>query len=775
MSLISYMTIAPRNRAISPRMRELGRKMSPEPLKKMPTAFSAELAEQRRRRRERHLMVAATLFLICTTALTVYLSGPTTFVSLASNILVFGLLFLNAILILLLLFLVVRNLVKLLFERKRGIFGAKLRTKFVVAFVGFSVIPAVLLFVVAILYIGKSTELWLSSQIEQSLAMSKDIVDAFCREKGTESLTFARQTGRFLVERDLLSDNGSANLQTSLESKRREFQLDFLAVYSTQLDPLADAFSSGIPWEAKVSMRDTALLNHVLRGEERSGILKFPTGEAIAGCVPLYSGYDPKDMIGVVAAGYLVPQTLGTQMEAVSMTYEEYRQLRSQQRPIQLNYYILLTIVLLLVIFLSSWFGFYLAKQITIPVQALAEKTQEVASGRLDFHLDEISRDEIGVLVESFNRMTQRLRSSQHALEASHRELERATLQADQRRRYMEIVLRNVAAGVISLDEEDRITTVNRAAEEMLGIKAEGVLQRKYMDVIKEEHRPTVQALLEELESAPKESIQRELHLNLDGRSLSLGAHVTVLRDEECNYMGMVVVFDDLTELQKAHRMLAWKEVARRIAHEIKNPLTPIKLSAQRLRRRYLRDPQNHEGVLDESTSTIIEQVDHLQTLVNEFQRFARMPSARPTPQDLNRIVEDVVVLYRGGHPTVAILSELDEDLPTLTLDRDQIQRVLINLIDNALAVIPEGDGKIQIRTSFNKRLRVARLEVADNGPGILAKDRGKLFEPYFSTKKSGTGLGLTIVRSIVMDHRGYIRVMDNDPKGTRFMIELPL
>jgi two-component system nitrogen regulation sensor histidine kinase NtrY len=749
--------------------------MPPEPAKKIPPVLPQDLAEQRRRRRERHWMVAATLTLICTTALTVYLSGPTTFISLASNILVFGLLFLNAILILLLLFLVVRNLVKLLFERKRGIFGAKLRTKFVVAFVGFSVIPAVLLFVVAIIYIGKSTELWLNSQIEQSLKMSKDIVDNFRQEKGAESLAFARQIGRFLVGRDLLSDHESHSLEASLESKRREFQLDFLAVYSTDLNPLADVFSTGIPWEAKVSLRDTNLLNHVLRGQERSGTFRLPFGEAIGGCVPLYSSYDPKDMIGVVAVGYLVPQTLLDHMKAISQTYEQYRQLVRQQRPIQLNYYILLTIVLLVVLFLSSWFGFYLAKQITIPVQALAEKTQQVASGHLDFQLDEISKDEVGVLVESFNRMTQHLRKSQQALEASHKELQRATLQSDQRRRYMEIVLRNVAAGVIALDERNRITAVNRAAEEMLGIRAEEVLQRDYKEGLRHEHLAKVQEIFEELEGSGKESSQRELHLlNLQGRPLSLEVYVNVLVDDEGKYMGMVLVFDDLTELEKAQRMMAWKEVARRIAHEIKNPLTPIKLSAQRLRRRYLKGTDSHEGVLDESTATIIEQVDHLQTLVNEFQQFARMPSANPSPQNLNHIVKDVVALYRGSHPKVEILAELDGDVPVLSLDKDQLQRVLINLIDNALAVIPQPGGKILIRTSFNRRLRIVRLEVADNGPGIPTEDKAKLFEPYFSTKKTGTGLGLTIVRSIVMDHRGYIRVADNEPSGTRFMIELP-
>ena len=746
-------------------------KRSMEPLPFSP----ADWADQRRRKRERHLMLVAALVLVGSTALTVYLSGPSTFLSLASNILIFGLLFLNAILILLLLFLVVRNLVKLFFERRRGIFGAKLRTKFVVAFVGFSVIPAVLLFVVAISYIGKSTELWLNSQIEQSLRMSREVVEAFRQQKGEESLAFARLVGRSLARGELLQLHARPELNGHLEGKRREYQMDLLAVYSGKMDLLGEAFSPKLSRYGQSYGPETAPLKRVLRGEEWSRVRKLGSGEIIEGFVPIYSGYDPKDVIGFAAVGFLVPPALGEQIEVISQTYEQYRQLRSQERPIHLNYYILLTVVLLMVIFLSSWFGFYLAKQITIPLQALAEKTREVASGHLDVRLDEISRDEIGALMESFNQMTLKLRESHLALEASHRELERANVESLQRRNHMEIVLQRIAAGVISLDEEDRITTVNRAAEEMLGISREKVLHRRYGEIVDEQHMDIVQSVVAELAREGKDSLQREIHLSLDGRVLSLNIHVNMLRDEEGRYLGMVVVFDDLTELQKAQRMIAWKEVARRIAHEIKNPLTPIKLSAQRLRKRYL--PQMGEGreLLEECTHTIVEQVDHLQNLVNEFQQFARMPSAQPTPQDPNPLVRDVMALYRESHPRVEIQFEAGEGIPMVPLDREQFHQVLINLVNNALAVLPEEGGCIQFRTSFNKGLRVVRLEVADNGPGIRPQDKERLFEPYFSTRESGMGLGLPIVRSIVADHGGYIRVLDRQPRGTRFVIELPL
>jgi two-component system nitrogen regulation sensor histidine kinase NtrY len=504
-------------------------------------------------------MVVIALALVGTTALAVYLSGPKTLVSLASNILIFGLLSLNVVLILLLLFLVVRNLVKLLFERRKGIFGAKLRTKFVVAFVGFSVVPAVLLFLVAISYIGMSTDLWLSNQIEQSLQVSREIADALGQQRSQESLAFARHVSSSLARGEMGTRKALEGLKGIVEGKRREYQLDFLVIYAADMEPIAEAFSTRVSGELQSSVREAIPLRRVMRGQELTRQRKLATEEVIEGFVPLYSSYDPKDVAGVVGAGYLVPRTLGEQMAAISQTHEQYRQLVSQKGPIELNYYILLTVVLLVILFLSSWFGFYLAKQITIPLQALAEKTQDVALGRLDFQLDALARDEVGTLVESFNRMTQQLKKSQQALEASHRELERATLQSDQRRRYMEIVLRNIAAGVVSLDEENRITTVNRSAEQMLGIRWDRVVQRPLEEIIDGEQAALVRSLVDDLRRSGKESLQQEIHTRLGGRVLDLEANITLLRDDEGGYLGMVVVLDDLTERLKAQRMMAWK------------------------------------------------------------------------------------------------------------------------------------------------------------------------------------------------------------------------
>jgi two-component system nitrogen regulation sensor histidine kinase NtrY len=734
-----------------------------------------EWAEQRRRRRERYIMAAVALGLVGSTALSVYLSGPSTLVSLASNILVFGLLFLNIILVLLLLFLVVRNVVKLLFERKRGIFGAKLRTKFVAAFVGFSVIPAVGLFVVAISYIGKSTDLWLNNQIQQSLGMSRELTEIIRNTKAREAISLARNVARWLASKEDLLEEGS-DLRAHLEERRRDLQIDMITVYSPRGEALGVAVSKALVGDSSL-LRDKGKipLRKILRGEEWWGERPCDMGQLVEGVVPLYRGYDPKDIRGAVVASLLIPRELEEPMQIISQTHEQYKELTSRKGLIELNYYVILTVVLLVIVFLSTWFGFYLAKQITVPLQEVAEKTKEVAKGRLDFRLEGDSRDEIGALVESFNQMAEELKKSYSALEISKKELEQASAESEKRRKYMEAILGNIGSGVISLDREERVVMANSAARRILKKDPKEAVGRPIDEVLPEETLGVVRSLMEELRRTRSGAVQLETHLHVEGGLIPFRVLVSGLREEGAGTLGTVVVMDDLTDVVKAQKVLAWKEVARRVAHEIKNPLTPIKLSAERIRKRHPELLEAQGGVLDECTRTIIEQVDHLQEMVNEFQRFARMPEPQKNPQNINQIVREVVALYKESHPQVEMEMDLASDLPKVPADKEQMQRVLINLITNAIAILPPDGGKIQLRTAFNKALRVVRLEVADNGPGIPPSSKSKLFEPYFSTKEGGMGLGLTIVRSIVSDHGGYIRVVDNEPKGTRFVVELPL
>jgi two-component system nitrogen regulation sensor histidine kinase NtrY len=429
-------------------------------------------------------------------------------------------------------------------------------------------------------------------------------------------------------------------------------------------------------------------------------------------------------------------------------------------------------VVALLVVFCAVWLGFYLAKTITIPIMHLAEGTRRVADGDLSFALSVQSDDEIGSLVSAFNKMTADLRIGREQLELSAQMLRKQNIEIEERRRYMEIVLKNVSAGVITIDADGITTTFNTSAERMLNLSAADILNKNYKHLLKGRHLELATEIMDSLKISQKETLEIPLRLSIDGRPRSFLTYINALKDDGGHSVGVVMVIDDLTELEKAQRMAAWREVARRIAHEVKNPLTPISLSAQRLKRRY--SETIGEPIFDECTQMIISHVDLIRNLVNEFSAFARFPTADPKPCELQPIIEEAVALYREGHPNIEFTSTIQDDIPTMSLDYQQIKQAMINLVENAVSAI-RTTGVIDIDVSFDPILKMVRIEVADDGEGISNEDKIRLFEPNFSTKKSGMGLGLTIVNSIITDHNGFISVQSNQPKGAKFVIELPL
>jgi two-component system nitrogen regulation sensor histidine kinase NtrY len=653
---------------------------------------------------------------------------------------------------------VIRNLVKLIFERKRKVLGAKLRTKLVAAFVSLSLVPTILLFFVAVGFITNSVEHWFSAQVEQSLQGSLEVAQTYYRDFANNTVSTAQQISKSLSKQGTyrgLKEMGL--LKEQLEVKRQEYHLSALKILMKGEgntigveDPMLKSISFHLPED---------FLEAGFSGKEISRILSVGEGEMITGIAPILHPPEGGEVMGIIAASHFIPKSLTVKMREISHAFVEYKQLKILKKPIKFSYMMALLIVTLLIVFSATWFGFHLAKDITIPIKDLAEATHRIASGDLNFRIKMKAADEIGMLVQSFNQMTGDLQISRSELE--------------QRKKYMEIVLKNVTAGVISIDERETVTTINTSAEQMLEIKGEAVLEKNFFEVLPKEYVEQLQRLLDELKASRKDSIERQLVVNLEGKSLSLLINLTTLRDEEGKPLGVVAVFDDLTQLVKAQRMAAWREVARRIAHEIKNPLTPIQLSAQRLRKRYLEKLQPDGTVFDECTQTIVKQVEELKEMVNEFSNFARMPASQPTPNYLNEIIQETLILFEGVQKQVHF-EFVPTEIPILNIDRDQMKRVMINLIKNSLAAI-ENEGKIRIHTSYDPRLQTVRLEVSDDGWGIPDEDKGRLFEPYFSTKKSGTGLGLTIVNAIISDHNGYIRVRDNKPKGTTFLIELPV
>jgi two-component system nitrogen regulation sensor histidine kinase NtrY len=691
---------------------------------------------------------------------------------LLETFLIFGLVNLNILLLLLLLFLTLRNLTKLAFERRRGVLGARLRSKLVLAFLAMVVIPTSLLYVTSAEFLARSIDSWFSARVEGALREALGVARAYFRVEEERVLQRARQLASSLSRKGSGADLGA--IEAELLVAASDDQMGAVTVLSAQGEVLSVVVNPKLPVPHRVQASSPEVAE-ALEGRESSGLAQSSGGDFLRGACPIRDPRTGSVWGAVVVDGY-VPGGALHRMREITAGFEEYRQSEVLKSPIKASYILPLLLVALIIVFAATWFGFYLAKGITGPIQNLAEATQRVAAGDLDFELEVKASDEVGTLVESFNRMTRDLRSSHAKVQEAQTTLRSANEELERRRRYMEIVLSRVAAGVISTDQAGRITTLNAAAREFLGLTEDAVGQ-SYRSALPRDLEGFITDLLRALERSHQDSIQQQRSLEVGGLRRTVMVHLTRMRDEGGEPLGMVAVFDDLTELVRAQRAQAWQEVARRIAHEIKNPLTPIQLSAQRLRRRYAMILGQPDGeVLDDATRTIVAQVEGLKRLVDEFSRFAKMPESRPAPGDLNSVVGEVAALYRPAHGHIEFDVRLDPQLPVVELDPEQIKRAMLNLLDNAVAAV---DGipsaRILVQTEYDRERQVARTVVADNGVGLSSKAREHIFEPYFSTKPGGTGLGLAIVKSIVADHRGYIRANDNSPCGTRFVMEFPL
>ncbi|MBS1111895.1 MAG: sensor signal transduction histidine kinase, partial [Nitrospirae bacterium] len=404
-----------------------------------------------------------------------------------------------------------------------------------------------------------------------------------------------------------------------------------------------------------------------------------------------------------------------------------------------------------------------IAKGITVPIQSLAEATRNVAHGDLDFRIDLVRDDEIGLLINSFNKMLEDLKDGKQSLEKAYKE-------SDRRRLNMEAILESINSGVIFFDRTGRIATMNNAACSMLNIEHDSMTGKGHKELTGRLQSEELSLMVKNLIESASGSVEKEIHIYINGRPMDLRVYMTTLKDSAGNFTGTLVVFDNLTEIIMAQRALAWQEVARRVAHEIKNPLTPIKLSAERLFKKWHEKASDFDDVLTRSTKTIVKEVNSLRSLVDEFSRFGKMPKIHLEPAYVKHIITEVAELYSNAKE-LDIITALQET-PRIELDREHIKRVLINLMDNA---IQSGTRKIFLNSYYLPTFDLIRIEVIDEGAGISEANKEKLFSPYFSTKKDGTGLGLAIVNSIISKHRGYIRVQDNEPRGSRFIIELPV
>jgi two-component system nitrogen regulation sensor histidine kinase NtrY len=726
--------------------------------------------ELKRRRRELFAVGIAIITLIGFVLAQTELPPLTKHTSLGSNLLVISLFNLSFLLLTLLLFLVGRNLAKVVFERRRGLIGSKFQIRLVLGFIAVAMVPSAFLLYVSGAFLRADVASWFNPEYERVMNDSLEIAKTYYLNSANNAAHFARVIAEQAAGYGLLVPDRRGDLKAFVEKRQQEYNLGTIEVFSKDRKLLLLALSPKTPTGIGVSP-DSQILDQTLKGQAMTRTDPFGSADIIRGSAPIFSGPDTDNVVGAVVVDYYLPKSLAKRAASISRTSEDYFQLRILKQPILNSYILALVLIGLVVVLLASWFGMYLARGITGPISELAKGTHAIAGGDLDYTIDPVGDDEIGQLVDSFNQMTTDLRVSQTELE--------------RRRRYTETLLTNVSAGVVGLNPEGRLTAINPHAERLLGVRGADVIGSDYRAVL----RPVLVRALDEVLSAfpaPREN-RSSVKVESEGAEVELMITASPLGDEAGANLGSVLFFEDVSQIAKVERMEAWREVARRIAHEIKNPLTPIQLSAERLRRqlgpRLARsdgEASNDGALLEECTRTIIGEVEDLKRLVNEFSAFARMPHLNPVPGDLNALATETLASFQTAHPGVEFILSLEPALPRILIDRESLKRALINLLDNAVfatsSSMQNGHGPhIELRTSLDSTSGVVVLEIRDNGPGISPALRAKIFEPYFSTKKGGTGLGLAIVSAIVTDHHGFVRVADNPPGGSRFILEFPV
>ncbi len=674
-----------------------------------------------------------------------------------------------------LVFVLARNIIKLVVERRRALPFARFRAKLVAVLLGMTIVPAVLVLIAGSEFIRTSIDNWFNAPMEDILASANKIAGDYYHERQLLVSDHANRLARTLSGADLtaadvrpIRDLVAPDVALQRVQIVQVFRVGAVA---RTVEPVVDVVATEMPSGYNRATADRLAARALAGQRDTRSVEPLGTSGDLLHAAAVITSKDGRKTGVVVATDYLTGD-LAARSRRMTQAYENYNQLRVLKRPLTGVYLSFFLMVTLLILVGSTWMGLYLAKRITRPVQMLAAAAREIGAGRLDQRIEPQSNDEFGSLVEAFNTMAGELAASRRKVDRSTIELERKHQEGERRRRYIETILERITTGVVSIDAPGTITTINSAAARLLSLNRSMVGQPAKTALDRADLQP-IAALLAGLGHGPIEPPAQEVAILRDGQEVHLAVAATSLVGDIGLPEGAVLVLDDVTPLIRAQKVAAWREVARRLAHEIKNPLTPIQLCAERLRRHFAGASPAAKALVDECTTTIVGEVESLKGLVDEFSQFARMPAPRTVPTDLAQLITDTLALYNGLFSEIGFEQRFADGVPLVRLDADQIRRVIINLVDNAIEAT-ERRGRIVVETQLDRANSVARVIVADDGPGIPAAERDKLFLPYYSTKRRGSGLGLAIVRRIIAEHGGSIDVADNAPHGTRFTIELP-
>jgi PAS domain S-box-containing protein len=667
-----------------------------------------------------------------------------------------------------------RILLKLYVERKQEQLGSRFKTKMVVAFLGLSLVPVCFLFAFAHGLLNRSIDKWFGIPFDTVRKDTSEIVRQLELEAEQRAL---RISTRLATRKELvhaLTRNDVAALDSLLSREITGLGFESAMCFDSQGHALA---YGGEKWLGAPEI--THLIPAVASGSvpTRGALARWRrvNDELFLAARPVNTAEGK--LVGVVVSATRLPLNIKQTAEEIQREAQTYERLSREMKTVKGTYLSILGLLTLLILFIAAWFAMFFSKQVTLPVQALAEATHEVSKGNLGFQITARADDELGTLIHSFNEMTRQLQENREAIEQASRELQQANSQLEERGNTMEAILESIPTGVISLDPNKQITGVNSTVARMFaGRDAQSA--RKLPDLFSPEDAREISRLFRR--AARQGVVTRQMEREMGGRRTSVALTISSIRARR-GTVGSVLVLEDLADLLRAQKAAAWQEVAQRIAHEIKNPLTPIQLSTERIRRLIAKAapnsaPQELLNAVAESASLIGREVTTLKRLVNEFSSFTRFPVSRLVRANLNAIIEKALNVFDGRLDGIQVHRDLSRDLPPVQADPEQMKRAVVNLVDNAAEALEKSLQKeIWVRTGLEAERDVAELVIADSGPGFPPEAKERLFLPYFSTKRGGTGLGLAIVSRIVSDHKGTIRVEENQPTGTKFIIEIPI
>ena len=686
-------------------------------------------------------------------------------------------------------FILLRSLLRLRRERRERQPGSKIQTRLLIYFIGLSLLPITAMAAFSYLFLNRSIEKWMGR-------LPENVVERV-REQQRESLALQneklRETATLLAA--TVRSRPQAEWQMALDQLSATGRLAVIEIVSDGGQVLARA-------QPPVEESHKEELATILASGEQGSVESIADGKGFdLASVALTSG----------TRLIFVPQRLSDTdvNDTIAGSQREYQHLLQRQRKVRLLGVSTLGLMTLLLLFASTWVAIHLSRGFAAPIRSLVGASKEVARGNLSYRVETIADDELALLAESFNQMTAELDANRKHIEAGAEVLQEKNLALEERRNYIETVLESLSTGVVSLDQNDCVTTINTAAVAILKLSEAPPAWARLGALLSVEDRVVFERLLRRARRAGRAAEQAQLTRSFVGGAVPVMLNATALRETANNGRGVVLVIEDLSELLTAQRAAAWSEVARRIAHEIKNPLTPIQLSAERIARNFrvrangAGTPNgNDEGhsvnghlatngngaapketdaeltrIVEECTTSITREVAGLKALVDEFSRFARMPAPRLEAGDLNELIRQTGHLYTDRLAGVELCLLLDDALPPAMLDAEQMKRVFVNLIDNAMEALADvtDDRRVTISTRQDSNRDLILTTVEDTGEGIPLSDLKRLFQPYFSTRGRGTGLGLAIVSRIVTEHGGRVFAEPNNPRGARFVIELPV